>query len=43
MAEAIECAYATLGARFDASEQSGANFAFNAQGVKYQTALPQRR
>lgn len=43
MAEALECAYATLSARFDDTADSGRHFALNAQGVRYHTALPQRR
>lgn len=43
VAEAIECAYSVMSKRFDALEDSGANFATNPQGAKYMTALPKRR
>lgn len=43
VAEALECAYAMLARGFDTGADNGAHFALNAQGVRYQTALPQRR
>jgi hypothetical protein len=42
-AEAIECAYAILTRQLDSEADGGRNYALNAQGVRYQTALPQRR
>lgn len=43
MAEALECTFATLSRGFDEQADSGRHFATNAQGVRYHTALPQRR
>ena len=43
MAEALECAYSTLSARFDDTADLGGNYARNQNGTRYMTALPQRR
>lgn len=43
IAEALECGYAMLARGFDDGKAQGAHYARNAQGVTYQTALPQRR
>lgn len=43
IAEALECAVAVLARKFDESANTGAHFGVNPQGVRYQTALPQRR
>lgn len=42
--ETLECLYATLApGQLAQDPDSGANYGLNAQGVKYRTALPQRR
>jgi hypothetical protein len=41
--EALECAYATLARGFDEQADSGRHYARNANGVRYQTAMPTRR
>lgn len=40
--EALECAVASLKRGFDEDTQSGANFDFNPQGIRFRTALPRR-
>lgn len=43
IAEALETAMAVVLRELDAGGQEGRHYAVNAQGVRYQTALPQRR
>lgn len=43
IAEALESAYAVLTRSLDADSETGRHFGVNPQGVRYQTALPQRR
>lgn len=43
VAEALETAIAQIARGFDNDADSGKQFALNAQGVRYHTALPQRR
>lgn len=42
IAEAIECCVAMLDKGLDNNEVTGGNFSYNAQGVRYRTALPRR-
>jgi hypothetical protein len=42
-AEALECAASMLTGRFDAEGDSGRHYATNANGIRYQTTMPQRR
>jgi hypothetical protein len=43
IAEALECAIACMVRGFDDKDKTGAHFATNPQGVRYQTALPSPR
>lgn len=42
IAEAIETAAAVFDRRLDSEAETGSNYGYNAQGVRYRTALPQR-